>query len=78
MAFGAEYGPLTVASAFTLSKASSAVSATALQYVEALEAISRRSGKLIQDNSRLCVMITGRGISHQLNIMYSIGTSRKG
>ena len=77
MAFGAEYGPLTVASAFTLSKASSAVSATALQYVEALEAISRRSGKLIQHNSRLCVMITG-GIPHQLNIMYIIGTSRKG
>jgi hypothetical protein len=47
LAFGPEYGPLTAASAFTLSESSPAVSATALEYVEALDAISRRSGKLI-------------------------------
>jgi hypothetical protein len=47
LAFGPEYGPLAAATAFTLSESSPAVSATALEYVEALDAISRRSGKLI-------------------------------
>lgn len=47
LAFGPEYGPLTVASAFALSESSPAISAATLEYVEALEAISRRSGKLI-------------------------------
>jgi hypothetical protein len=47
LAFGAEYSPLTTASAFSLSESSPTISATALEYVEALEAISRRSGKMI-------------------------------
>jgi hypothetical protein len=47
LAFGAEYSLLTTASAFSLSESSPTISATALEYVEALEAISRRSGKMI-------------------------------
>jgi hypothetical protein len=47
LAFGSEYGPLTVASAFALSESSPTISPAVLEYVEALEAISRRSGKLI-------------------------------
>jgi hypothetical protein len=47
LAFGAEYGPLAAASAFALSESSPTISDTALAYVEALEAISQRSGKLI-------------------------------
>jgi hypothetical protein len=47
LAFGLEYGPLTAASAFALSESSPTISPAVLEYVEALEAISRRSGKLI-------------------------------
>jgi hypothetical protein len=48
LAFGPEYGPLTVAAAFPLPDSPQIIPATALEYAESLQAISRRSGKLIK------------------------------
>ncbi|HEV2402999.1 MAG TPA: hypothetical protein VGS08_02240 [Candidatus Saccharimonadales bacterium] len=47
LAFGREYGPLSIADGIPLPETSHSVPAIALEYTESLEAISRRSGKLI-------------------------------
>lgn len=48
LAFGPEYGPLKVADEIPLPGSQQSVSAIALEYVESLEAISRRSGTVIE------------------------------
>ena len=48
LAFGREYGPLKAIDEIPLPESQQSVPAIALEYVESLEAISRRSGKLIE------------------------------
>jgi hypothetical protein len=48
LAFGPEYGLLTVADGLPLPESPQAISATALDYAESLQAISQRSGKVIE------------------------------
>ena len=48
LAFGPEYGLLTVADGFPLPESPQIIPATALEYAESLQAISQRSGKVIE------------------------------
>ena len=48
LAFGPEYGLLTVADGLPLPESQQAIPATALEYAESLQAISQRSGKVIE------------------------------
>lgn len=67
LAFGPEYGPLTVADSLPMPDAPQAIPATVLQYAEALDTISQRSNKLITlpDFSTLTVDDYANMIGHR-------------